>query len=97
MVYEFEGRSEKEAIDAAAEELGLERDGLRDDVGSLREIFARIAGILRAPTEFRYRRAERLIPTKLLCGHDRHVALKRLPFNFVLAYTKIAGVAVPAA
>ena len=27
MVYEFEGRSEKEAIDAAAEELGLERDG----------------------------------------------------------------------
>jgi spoIIIJ-associated protein len=27
MVYEFEGRTEKEAIDAAAEELGLERDG----------------------------------------------------------------------
>ena len=27
MVYEFEGRSEKEAIDAAADELGLERDG----------------------------------------------------------------------
>jgi spoIIIJ-associated protein len=27
MVYEFEGRSEKEAIDAAAEELALERDG----------------------------------------------------------------------
>jgi len=27
MVYEFEGKSEKEAIDAAAEELGLERDG----------------------------------------------------------------------
>jgi spoIIIJ-associated protein len=27
MVYEFEGRSEKEAIDAAAGELGLERDG----------------------------------------------------------------------
>jgi spoIIIJ-associated protein len=27
MVYDFEGRSEKEAIDAAAEELGLERDG----------------------------------------------------------------------
>ena len=27
MVYEFEGRSEKEAIDAAVEELGLERDG----------------------------------------------------------------------
>jgi spoIIIJ-associated protein len=27
MVYEFEGRTEKEAIDAAANELGLERDG----------------------------------------------------------------------
>ena len=27
MVHEFEGRSEKEAIDAAAEELRLERDG----------------------------------------------------------------------
>lgn len=27
MVYEFEGRTEKEAIDAAAQELGLERDG----------------------------------------------------------------------
>lgn len=27
MVYEFEGRTEKEAIDAAAKELGLERDG----------------------------------------------------------------------
>lgn len=27
MVYEFEGRTEKEAIDKAAEELGLERDG----------------------------------------------------------------------
>lgn len=27
MVYEFEGRSEKETIDAAAESLGLERDG----------------------------------------------------------------------
>ena len=27
MVYEFEGRSEKEAIDTAAGELGLERDG----------------------------------------------------------------------
>jgi spoIIIJ-associated protein len=27
MVYEFEGRSEKETIDAAAEALGLERDG----------------------------------------------------------------------
>lgn len=27
MVYEFEGRSEKEAIDTAVEELGLERDG----------------------------------------------------------------------
>ncbi|HTX71610.1 MAG TPA: RNA-binding cell elongation regulator Jag/EloR [Rectinemataceae bacterium] len=27
MVHEFEGRTEKEAIDAAAEELGLERDG----------------------------------------------------------------------
>ena len=27
MMYEFEGRTEKEAIDAAAEQLGLERDG----------------------------------------------------------------------
>jgi spoIIIJ-associated protein len=27
MIYEYEGRTEKEAIDAAAEELGLERDG----------------------------------------------------------------------
>ena len=27
MTYEFEGRTEKEAIDAAAEQLGLERDG----------------------------------------------------------------------
>ncbi|MDR2053686.1 MAG: Jag N-terminal domain-containing protein, partial [Treponema sp.] len=27
MIYEFEGRTEKEAIDRAAEELGLERDG----------------------------------------------------------------------
>jgi spoIIIJ-associated protein len=27
MIYEFEGRTEKEAIDKAAEELGLERDG----------------------------------------------------------------------
>jgi spoIIIJ-associated protein len=27
MVYEFDGRSEKEAVDIAAEELGLERDG----------------------------------------------------------------------
>jgi spoIIIJ-associated protein len=40
MVYEFEGRSEKEAIDAAAEELGLERDGfdveiLESQVGSI--------------------------------------------------------------
>jgi spoIIIJ-associated protein len=40
MVYEFEGRSEKEAIDAAAEELGLERDGfdveiVESQVGSI--------------------------------------------------------------
>jgi spoIIIJ-associated protein len=40
MVYEFEGRSEKEAIDAAAEELGLERDGfdveiLESQVGNI--------------------------------------------------------------
>jgi spoIIIJ-associated protein len=40
MVYEFEGRSEKEAIDAAADELGLERDGfdveiLESQVGSI--------------------------------------------------------------
>jgi spoIIIJ-associated protein len=40
MVYEFEGRSEKEAIDAAAEELSLERDGfdveiLESQVGSI--------------------------------------------------------------
>ena len=40
MIYEFEGRSEKEAIDAAAEELGLERDGfdveiLESQVGSI--------------------------------------------------------------
>jgi spoIIIJ-associated protein len=40
MVYEFEGRSEKEAIDAAAEELALERDGfdveiLESQVGSI--------------------------------------------------------------
>ncbi len=40
MVYEFEGRSEKEAIDAAAEELDLERDGfdveiLESQVGSI--------------------------------------------------------------
>ena len=40
MVYEFEGRSEKEAIDAAAEELGLERDGfdveiLESQIGSI--------------------------------------------------------------
>lgn len=40
MVHEFEGRSEKEAIDAAAEELGLERDGfdveiLESQVGSI--------------------------------------------------------------
>jgi spoIIIJ-associated protein len=40
MVYEFEGRSEKEAIDAAAAELGLERDGfdveiLESQVGSI--------------------------------------------------------------
>ncbi|MDR0730296.1 MAG: Jag N-terminal domain-containing protein, partial [Treponema sp.] len=26
MIYEFEGRTEKEAIDRAAEELGLEKD-----------------------------------------------------------------------
>ncbi len=32
MVQEFEGRSEKEAIDAAAEELGLERDGFDVEV-----------------------------------------------------------------
>lgn len=40
MVHEFEGRSEKEAIDAAAEELGIERDGfdveiLESQVGSI--------------------------------------------------------------
>ena len=40
MVYEFEGRSEKEAIDAAAGELGLERDGfdveiLESQIGSI--------------------------------------------------------------
>jgi spoIIIJ-associated protein len=40
MVYEFEGRSEKEAIDSAAEELGLERDGfdveiIESQVGSI--------------------------------------------------------------
>lgn len=40
MVHEFEGRSEKEAIDAAAEELGLERDSfdveiLESQVGSI--------------------------------------------------------------
>jgi spoIIIJ-associated protein len=40
MVYEFEGRSEKEAIDAAAEELGLESDGfdieiIESQVGSI--------------------------------------------------------------
>jgi spoIIIJ-associated protein len=40
MVYEFEGRSENEAISAAAEELGLERDGfdveiLESQIGSI--------------------------------------------------------------
>ena len=40
MVHEFEGRSEKEAIDAAAEELGLERDGfdveiIESQIGSI--------------------------------------------------------------
>jgi spoIIIJ-associated protein len=63
MVYEFEGRTEKEAIDCAAEELGLEKDDFDVEIletqrqGLFKKGFVRIRVHTQKPVSPAYKRA----------------------------------------
>ena len=44
MVYEFEGKSEKEAIEIAAKELGLERDAFDVEIPEINAVYTHMLG-----------------------------------------------------